>query len=284
VHAAAAHHDRVAPSASAASPVATLFSFACDGDAPLVSIPRPEVHVVARWGPSARGGLDVHAFGARQRVHRKVIHGGAWSVTARLRLGAHEAVLGVPASSIAERVVPLDELWGDAATRRLVERLAVAKDTAVAAAILERALAERLVASHERRPRAELALEAADMLTRASVSAVADDLGVSERHLRRVFRETVGMSPKAFAKLARFRRALHAAREREHDGWASIAAAAGYYDQAHLIAECRALAGVTPQALLRELRDAVPDRDDGRLEARANGGRTSLVVPRRALF
>jgi AraC-like DNA-binding protein len=88
------------------------------------------------------------------------------------------------------------------------------------------------------------------------VRAVAVDLGVSERHLRRVFRETVGMSPKAFTRLARFQRALGAARKDARLSWASIAAAAGYYDQAHLIAEFRAIAGVTPRELLRELRAA----------------------------
>ena len=86
--------------------------------------------------------------------------------------------------------------------------------------------------------------------------AVASGLGVSERHLRRVFHETVGVSPKAFAKLTRFHRALRAARDDAHAGWASIAAAAGYYDQAHLIAEFRAIAGATPRALLDELRTA----------------------------
>jgi AraC-like DNA-binding protein len=71
-----------------------------------------------------------------------------------------------------------------------------------------------------------------------------------------VFRETVGVSPKAFARLARFDRALRAAREDGHASWASIAAAAGYYDQAHLIADFRAIAGVTPRAFLGELRAA----------------------------
>jgi methylphosphotriester-DNA--protein-cysteine methyltransferase len=77
-----------------------------------------------------------------------------------------------------------------------------------------------------------------------------------ERHLRRVFRDAIGMIPKTFARLARFRRALGAARPDEHEGWASIAAEAGYYDQAHLIAEFRMIAGVTPQGLVGELREA----------------------------
>jgi AraC-like DNA-binding protein len=61
------------------------------------------------------------------------------------------------------------------------------------------------------------------------------------------------VSPKAFTQLARFHRALRAAREDHGASWAGIAAASGYYDQAHLIGEFRAIAGVTPRALLAEL-------------------------------
>lgn len=257
MHANAVLHNRIAPSARAASVVSALFVDERDRDMARVSIPRPEVHLVVRFGPSAQSGLDVHVVGARQRVYRKFIRSGQRTVTARLHLGAPEAVLGVPASAIAGRIVALDDLWGDVATRRLSDRLADARDTVDAAAILESAIAERLVIAHGRSAHAQLVLAAADRLTSANVHAVAVDLGVSERHLRRVFRETVGVSPKAFAKLTRFRRALRAAREDGHATWATIAAAAGYYDQAHLIAEFRAIAGVTPRALLGELRGSI---------------------------
>ena len=82
--------------------------------------------------------------------------------------------------------------------------------------------------------------------------SVASDLGVSERHLRRVFREAVGVSPKTSAKLTRFHRAMNSAREEDEPTWASIAAA-GYYDQAHLIVDFHAIAGTTPSAFLAEL-------------------------------
>jgi AraC-like DNA-binding protein len=179
-------------------------------------------------------------------------------VTALLHLGALESVLGVPGSAVAGRIVALEHLWGAAPTRRLLERLAVARSPIDAAKVLEAAITERLAFAGERRGGARLAVDAAPRLTSASVSVVAAELGVSERHLRRQFLETVGIGPKQFAKLARFHRALSAVRERGSASWASIASAAGYYDQAHLIADFRALTGVTPQALLRELRAAAP--------------------------
>jgi AraC-like DNA-binding protein len=140
----------------------------------------------------------------------------------------------------------------------MLDRLAGARDAVEAAAILDAAIAERLVrASASDGP--SLALHAAGRLRDPSlvnVNAVADELGVSERHLRRVFRGAFGVAPKTFAKLARFERALRAARQDPRAGWASIAAAAGYYDQAHLIADFHAIAGATPRALLGELRVA----------------------------
>jgi AraC-like DNA-binding protein len=253
---ASAAQNRIAPSAGAASAVAALLVFGCDRDGPGVVIPRPEIQLVVRFGPSARSGVDVHAFGPRQSVHRKLIRGGQRTVTARLQLGAPKVVLGVPASAMAGRVVALEDLWGDAATRRLRDQLAGARDTVAAAKVLDSAIAERLATADAHHAHTQLALAAADRLASANVNAVAVELGVSERHLRRVFRETLGVGPKAFAKLARFHRALRAARQTPHASWANIAAAAGYYDQAHLIAEFRAIAGVTPRALLGELRAA----------------------------
>ena len=243
----------IEPSAATAAAVAALFVDQRERDALGLVMPRAEIQIVARFGPSTVGGVDVHAMGGRQSVHRKRLRRGQRALTARLHLGAAEAVLGVPASAIAGRIVSIEDLWGSAESRRLLDRLAGAPDMLDAAAALQSAIAERLAIGDGRRNGARLAVDAARRLTGANVTAVASDLGVSERHLRRVFRETVGVSPKAYAKLARFHRALRAAREGRQLGWASIAAESGYYDQAHLIADFRAIAGVTPQVFLGEL-------------------------------
>lgn len=217
-------------------------------------VPRLETRIVVRFGSMARGGLDAHALGARQQVHRKLVTGGQRIVVARLRLGMDEAVLGAPASAIAGHTVALEDLWDD--STRLFDRLVAARSLVEAAAALEGAICERLGAAQRHPARTGLALAAASRLENAKVDVVAADLGVSARHLRRVFREALGTGPKAFARLTRFHRALHDARGDCRADWAGIAAAAGYYDQAHLIAEFRAIAGVTPRALVDELRAA----------------------------
>jgi AraC-like DNA-binding protein len=248
---------RIAPVVSTAPVIAALFVVECDLDMPLVSMPRPEPQFVVRFGASARNSLDVHAVGARGKVHRKSGRRGQRAVVARLHLGVPEHVLGTAASTIADRIVPLEELWGGAAARRLLDRLCGVRDMFEAAAVLEMALADRFAAARGRGDRGErgpLVLDAVARLRGAKVSTVAAGLGMSERHLRRVFHDTIGMSPKGFTRLTRFHRALRAAREDAHPSWASIAAAAGYYDQAHLIAEFRSIAGAPPRAFLDELR------------------------------
>lgn len=255
MHRAQAQEGKVAPSALASHALAALLVHELDRDWSAVAIPRVESQLVVRFGPSVQGGLDVHAMGARSRVHRKPLSAGHWSVTARLRLGTQQAVLGVPASKITGRIVPLEDLWGDDATRRLLAQIARARGPRDAARLLESAIAEHATHERARGGHTQLALAAVDSLVSGNVQAVALDLGVSERHLRRVFRETIGVSPKAFARLARFRRAVQATREDRRVSWASIAARTGYYDQAHLISEFRAIAGATPRAFLSELQD-----------------------------
>jgi AraC-like DNA-binding protein len=254
---AAVEHRRIALNASIAPVVSALIVVDCGLDVPVVSLPRPEPQLVVRFRPSAEIALDVHAVGAGARVHRKAGSRGQRALVARLRLGTAEPVLGSPGSAIAGRIVPLDALWGAAPARRLADRLSCARGMDDAAAILETAVADRLGTVDARADHTRLAVEAAARLAGASVSSVAADLRLSERHLRRVFREVVGVSPKVFTRLVRFHCALRAARARSRASWASIAAAAGYYDQARLVAEFRSIAGAPPGAFFDELGSAL---------------------------
>ncbi|MFI5804334.1 helix-turn-helix domain-containing protein [Streptomyces sp. NPDC051561] len=97
------------------------------------------------------------------------------------------------------------------------------------------------------------------------VRRLADHVGWSPRQLEKRFREEIGLRPKAAARVLRLQRArrlLAAGRPA-----AETAAICGFYDQAHLGGEFKALTGCTPGdfTLLRRLQrgassDALADR------------------------
>jgi AraC-like DNA-binding protein len=219
-------------------------------DARRAALPHPESQIVIRLGPMARDGVDLHAMGAREHVHRKFVRSGMQVVMARLPLGSVATVLGVSAAVIAGKIVPLEDLWG-APARKLRDRVSAARDLSEAGTILEQAITQRMTSGI----RTTFVVAAANRLVDASVRTVAEELDVSERQFRRVFRDVIGLSPKSFARVARFHRALQAARR--GDNWSRIAASTGYCDQAHLIDEFRAIAGTTPRAFIAELAEAV---------------------------
>lgn len=96
--------------------------------------------------------------------------------------------------------------------------------------------------------RSDLAHHAATVLTRdTGISAAARRLHLSERQLRTIFTDTVGISPKHFTRIDRLLAVLAGA---GHGSWSDLAVAAGYYDQAHLTVEFRTIMGVPPAAFV----------------------------------
>jgi methylphosphotriester-DNA--protein-cysteine methyltransferase len=158
--------------------------------------------------------------------------------------GAH-AFLRRPLSELTDREVALADL--DAGSPDLLERLRADARAEARARVLEDWLWEGLASAPAGDGRVDLAVRL--LLAsggRLPVSAVADRLGTSVRQLQRSFRERVGVGPKFLARLVRFQRFVRALPRASADGVAALALAAGYFDQAHLIREFRALAGETP--------------------------------------
>jgi AraC-like DNA-binding protein len=174
--------------------------------------------------------------------------GGATFVGMRFRTGCASTVLGVAADALRDVRVDLDEIWGRSAAM-LAHRLSASPDVASAIAAMNAAVAAR-------RPRMVdpdvlvLAAVRRAMRPDTRVSALASELGVSERQLRRRFTAAVGYGPKTLQRIVRVRRVLAAADERGEPALAAIARAAGYADQAHMTRECARLTGRTPAALL----------------------------------
>ncbi|MDA2809797.1 AraC family transcriptional regulator [Nocardiopsis sp. RSe5-2] len=166
---------------------------------------------------------------------------------------AVRALLGVGAAELTGTAVDAADLpvpWA----RLLPERLARARGWAEVFAEVDRALLWGLERSGARGSApAELAF--AWRLLRAEgpvrVQKVADSVGWSRRHLAQRMGAEVGVTPKQAARLARFERSTRALRARP-PGLASVAAACGFADQAHMTNEWRELAGCTPTQWIRD--------------------------------
>ena len=150
----------------------------------------------------------------------------------RFRPGRAAAFLRLPLAEITDARVPLGELWRDVP---FIDNVAT----------LEGELLKRLNPDRDRRVDAAVA-QIIESGGAKRVDEIAKEIGISRQHLARQFLHHVGVPPKTFARVMRFRRVLDAL-GRDVD-WADVAIAHGYYDQSHLIADFRELAGATPNA------------------------------------
>ncbi|GHT30273.1 AraC family transcriptional regulator [Bacteroidia bacterium] len=79
-----------------------------------------------------------------------------------------------------------------------------------------------------------------------SLADVASHVCSGQRHFERKFKSSVGISPKTFAKIVKFKHTLHHLRTHSSDNLYAIAIDCGYYDQTHLIKDFKALTGDVP--------------------------------------
>src|SRR6266568_693417 len=170
-------------------------------------------------------------------------------IGARFKIGGGFVFLA-PTGALRDPRIPLELLWGHAALE-LRERLAEVAPGAARFALLERFLQRRL--DREQRPHPAVR-HALVRLRRsqgsASIGALADECGLSRRRFIEIFRDQVGLTPKLFGRLRRFRRSLAAIGAAREVDWADLAAACGYSDQPHLIHDFRAFTGLTPSVYL----------------------------------
>lgn len=177
----------------------------------------------------------IEIAGLYDEVALPVLSAGTRVRGVRLRPAVVSAAFRIPASSLRNRVLPADAVLGSRRAERLVDRRGI----------------DSWVRSIEPSARGTAAV---DLLGTRPVDAVATELGVSGRHLRRIMLADVGLSPKVYQQVLRLQRFVQAA----DAGMplASAAATAGYADQPHLTRDVRRFAGLTPALLIQERRVA----------------------------
>lgn len=227
------------------------------------------VHPDPRTPPGAYDTL----IGGLHTVPALIRHDGRQSgVQLALTPLGTRALLDLPAGELAGLDLDGVDVLGHLATE-LRERLLEAGGWAVRFAVLDHVLGAAVRAAHDRRAATSAATAPAPEVAYAwrlllasgggvSVSDLAEKVGWSTRHLAQRFRTEIGLSPKEAARVVRFDRARRMiqnsmGRARSIGGGecgtlAEVAAACGYYDQAHLAREFGALAGCPPSRWLAE--------------------------------
>jgi AraC-like DNA-binding protein len=159
---------------------------------------------------------------------------------------AAHMLLGMPMHLVAGRVVELEAAIPGIGTE-LPDRLADAPGWPERFAILDAVMGRRL--EEARRPSPDVTRawrRLRETHGRLPVTRLAEELRCSRRHLSGRFREQIGVTPKAAARVMRFHHAMERLKQDGGGRWAEIAAECGYYDQSHLHRDFRDYAGLTP--------------------------------------
>ncbi len=165
-------------------------------------------------------------------------------------------LLGRPIAELEDRCVPLHDLFGRADVDELAERLLAAPTWQARLDLLEGELIRRLHASAGDANVVHVRAEVAWALQRlvatgglVGIQELSRELGWSRRHLTGRFAATFGVPPKRMGRLIRFERVTEALEQATRPDLATLAATAGFSDQAHLSRDVKTFSGLTPSEL-----------------------------------
>ncbi|MEV0407517.1 helix-turn-helix domain-containing protein [Actinoallomurus sp. NPDC050550] len=205
----------------------------------------PSVHMTFLSDGQAR------VVGVVRGVFTETIEGRGRVVGVRFRPGGFRPFLGAPVSTITDRRIPVEDVFGPAA-RAAADAIIAAPDPGDAVA-----LAEDLLRSRAPRPD-PVVLEVGGVVDRIAadpaltrVDRVAAAAGMGTRRLQRLFADYVGVGPKWVIRRCRMQDAADRAASGTDVDWAALAAELGYADQAHFTRDFSATIGMSPTRYAR---------------------------------
>jgi AraC-like DNA-binding protein len=210
-------------------------------------LPQPCVNVVLDRGRLAVAGVGRERF---TYVYQGV--GRVFGV--KFRPGAFLPFLGEPVSTITDRTLPAERLWGPAVAD-LGDEMAALPHVEQLIAAAEGFLRARWPPED---PQVELVGRIVGALLHdreiARVEDVARRFDLRARTLQRLFARYVGVSPKFVLRRFRLHEAAAALAREQDRPWAEVAAELGYFDQSHFIRDFTAAIGMTPVAYAQACR------------------------------
>jgi len=160
-----------------------------------------------------------------------------------------DLLFALPAQEFTDRSFDAESVFGRMIAR-FHERLANCRSSEERISVVNQFLIQH---AHAARARDGITAAAHQMLSEAAaggIPAMAERAGLSARQFRRIFLQKVGVSPKLFARIARFEGALDRMARSSGGSWTEVAHRFGYYDQMHMVHEFAQFTGETPTRTL----------------------------------
>jgi AraC-like DNA-binding protein len=244
-----------APAPALRGRVSAYYGFSSEAAGPVHRQEGPGIHVLLLISFGEEWLVDGErresfVAGLYRRQVTTVQCGRAFGMQVNLVPQAAYSLLREPLHRLAGQTAPLEDVFDGGLAQRLHDRPSWPERFA----LLDEELSKRFGAAV---PASTGVAWAWQQLVhtggRARVGDLAEELGWSKKRIAARFREQIGLTPKAAARLIRFERARATAERAERPDWARIAVDCGYYDQSHLINDFRAVTGRSPETFFQDV-------------------------------
>jgi AraC-like DNA-binding protein len=159
--------------------------------------------------------------------------------------------ISLPFGELHNDWITLADLWGEQRAQRLLDLLHQEPTIEDKFHLLERWLTWIAGQPPTHHPAIAYALETFHKDSGLQSSAiVAEEVNLSQRRFIDLFRKEVGMTPKLFCRVQRFRDIVVGINNAEKVDWVDLALSSGYTDQSHFIHEFREFSGLRPSEYL----------------------------------
>lgn len=173
-----------------------------------------------------------------------------------LQPGALFRLSGVPLQELgADEIINETEYLLDKQISFITEQLNEAPSFEDMVNIIQKWLFTRTQKLKARLPIDKILPELLQKQTPGNISEIASLSCVSIRHLERLYRQRIGLSPKFYARLVRFTKAWITKEANPRLSWTKLAYSCGYFDQMHLIRDFKQFGGASPSIIQRKLQD-----------------------------
>ena len=162
---------------------------------------------------------------------------------------AARAIFGIPMNNMRDKYIDI-ELLGDTYLSDLEKRMVDTEDNYLCVYLIEQYLLKKLYGfTSERFDRMSAVVQSINS-GQQNIGELSKLACLGYKQFKRVFAEYIGLNPKEYLQIARFRKTLHGLHAGKEAHLSQLAYDEGYCDKSHLIKDFRTFTGYTPKEYL----------------------------------